>query len=483
MLGIGLIVLLILLIWALHGPLAEGIFDFFHWLGIYKGNDLVREITLTFDDGPHPLYTPQLLDLLEQHNVKAIFFLVGERAKRYPELVRAIHARGHMIGSHTYHHRNAWFMTPRQLERELIQTKLVIESIIGEPVRFYRPPWGRLTIATPLIMRRIGQVPVLWTFAARDWRRDVSAQEIAHAIASKLQNGAIVLLHDSGGDVVAPLHTLAALTVLLPRIAQIGITCNTNPVRHAARRLSEPQTPFPRRLQRLIHPLWMLWERLFDTLYAVYPMSRLFRLSVVPWRFGRRSLQFATHIENTQTYIAATSAQQVKHMNSSPETENATPLLCDGDLMVELHLQNGFLQQLVKMPSPEKMAIRALKELRDSMHDVALALIYDDRFRHAKGVFGMTLMHRGAEKLGFHVEEIEPTVTNRWVSMLLIWIMVFYHPEGRKRLYQGHGDMHPKLLWMTREELLSRYYLGPPLPDHVSSLEELFIDPFTSHVK
>lgn len=469
MLGIGLILFLIVLLWAIHGPLAELLLDGFHLRGVYQGNDLVREVALTFDDGPHPVYTPLLLELLDQHNVQATFFLVGERAEKYPELVRAIHEHGHIIGSHTYHHRNAWFITPRQLEHELIRTKNVIEQITKTPVTLYRPPWGRLTVATPRITQRLGQVPVLWTYAARDWRHDVSATDIALVVANHLQNGAVVLLHDSGGAADAPLHTLAALKVLLPRIADIGFSCNANPILRAAEHIVDPPAPFPRRMQRIIHPLWMQWERLFDRIYVVYPMSRLFRLSIVAWRFGTRTLSGIQGVESPLTYVAATTSLGA----GDPSSFTPATRINDGDAMAELHLQNGALQQLVKITSPEKMAIRGLKELRDSMHGVARALVYDDRFRHAKGVFGMTLMHRGVEKLGFHVEEIEQTLGNRWVSMLLVWIMVLYHPEGRKRLHKGHGDMHPKLLWMSREELLRRYFEGP-LPEHVASLEELF---------
>ncbi|MHB1630038.1 MAG: polysaccharide deacetylase family protein [Bacilli bacterium] len=491
-----MVIFLILVL--VYGPIAELIMDLFQVGGVYKGDDLARDITLTFDDGPHPLYTPQLLELLDGRQAQAMFFVVGQQAEKYPELVRAIHERGHVLGIHTYRHGNAWFQTPWSLHRDIVRTKDILENITHTPVTLFRPPWGRLTLGSLAIAHRVGLVPVLWTLAAKDWQPgNGRVTEIVANIGARLQNGAIILLHDNGGSRNTPANTLTALQILLPRIKDIGLSCNVNPVLHALKQRASRRKKLPRVMQRLVHPVWIQWERLFDRIYGVYPLSRLFRLSVAPWRFGVRRVELlnlstparASRTEAKQArpsptetaktprakasefVAAAGEPTRTPDANSHPDSGLRHAVISPNDPMVELHLQNRALQQLLELDSPEKMAIRVLKEVRISLHHVALALVYDDRFRSARGVFGMTLMHRGIEKLGFHTEEIEQNALNRWIGLLLVWLMVLYHPQGYKRLKTGLGEMRPKLVWMTREELVARYLKGAP-PEALPTLAE-----------
>lgn len=102
------------------------------------------EIALTFDDGPDPVYTPVLLDLLKRERIKATFFLVGERAARYPELVLRMSREGHCIGLHNYKHQCNWLISPWKNARTLEQSARIIENITGERPVFYRPPWGMM---------------------------------------------------------------------------------------------------------------------------------------------------------------------------------------------------------------------------------------------------------------------------------------------------------------------------------------------------
>ncbi|MHB1684744.1 MAG: polysaccharide deacetylase family protein [Bacilli bacterium] len=464
-----IVIFLVLVI--LYGPIAELVMDLFHVGAIYKGNDLDRDITLTFDDGPHPLYTLQLLDLLDRHQARAVFFVVGKQAEKYPELIKTIHGRGHMLGIHTYRHGNAWFQTPWSLYRDIAVTKRLLEGLTHTPVKLFRPPWGRLTIGSLVIAHRLDLAAVLWTFAAKDWKQgNDRRQEIVANVAAHLQNGAIILLHDNGGAPNAPANTLHALEILLPRIGEIGLSCNLEPLLYALAAPATRRLRLPRAMQRLIYPIWSQWERLFDRIYAVYPLSRLFRLSVAPWRFGARSAAIPDPARAPSGTLRALASEYVAAA-SSERGEVQLAVVSQGDPMVELHMQNEALQQLLHLDSPEKMAIRILKEVRDSLHHVALALVYDDRFRSARGVFGMTMMHRGVEKLGFHAEEVEQNAFNRWIGVLLVWSMILYHPQGYKRLKTGLGEMKPKLVWMTREELLARYFKGE-LPAGLPTLVE-----------
>jgi len=481
-----LIILILILLFAVYGPLADLLFHVFCIGSVTRGSELSREMALTFDDGPDPLYTPQLLQLLAEHDAKAVFFLVGRKVRLHPDLVREIHAQGHVIGNHTEHHRNGWFLAPWSVRREIASTNQAIEAITGERVAYFRPPWGRFNLWLRLFLRQSELTPVLWTFAGKDWRAGDQTKVIEQILLSKAQSGAIVLLHDSGGAPGAPARTLQALTRTIPRLRTMGFTLSARPVTLAAQAQARRKGSFPRLSQRMIHPLWRRFDQLFDMIYHVFPMTRMFRLSVVNWRFGRRMapsesvtdpMTTSGHGEAAATAMPATQpdiAQSQALPETLPDTARAaalalgraketqadpTPrvLLDDGMPLVELHLQNLALQELVKISSPEKMAIRGLREVRDSLREVALSLAYDARFSQAHGVFGMTMMHRGMDKLGFHVEDIPPTLFNRSVALLLTWIMVLYHPQGRGRLRHGLEEMHPRLMWMTREELFARY--------------------------
>lgn len=478
------LVLVILVLFVLYGPLAELFFHFLHMGSVTRGSELARELSLTFDDGPDPVYTPALLQLLSEHDAKAVFFLVGQKVRQHPELVRQIHAQGHVIGNHTEHHKNGWFVTPWTMRREIAAASEAISAITGERVLYFRPPWGRFNLWQRRYLARVGMTPVLWTFAGKDWRAGEQAKAIEQILLAKAQSGGIVLLHDSGGAPGAPGQTIKALRSAIPRLQAMGFSLTTQPVTLARQAEIRRKGSFPRLSQRIIHPIWRRWDQLFDIIYRVYPMSRMFRLSVVDWRFGRRVAEEGLLQDSGAQAVAPHAAHDVAPQPSAAREAAATlapapaidgadhttrltaqaavreqpkVLLDNGMPLVELHLQNLALQELVKISPPEKMAIRGLREVRDSLREVALSLVFDDRYRKAHGVFGMTMIHRGMEKLGFHVEDVPPTLFNRWVTVLLTWIMVLYHPEGRLRLRHGLEEMHPRLMWMTRDELLARY--------------------------
>ncbi len=468
-----ILVIILIILWAVYGPITEGILDLFRIRSVYHGNETTRNITLTFDDGPDPRYTPQLLALLKKYEAKAVFFVIGEKAKAHPDLIRQILDEGHRIGNHTYHHVNSWFVPPWRLKKEIMATNQVIEAITGEPVRYFRSPWGRLTMWTHHFTKQLGMVTVLYSHVAKDWRRNQRPEDLYARVAGSIGGGAIVLLHDGGGAEGAPDNTLKAMETLLPHLKKIGLSCHFDAIDQGVKQLQEPKFQYTRASQRIIIPLWLIWERYFDHKYHVYPMSRLFRLSVVPWRFGHREVRYAptSASANAATSSAAQGAVEAAATQpsipaqepDSGEVASQQPLslrIESGSPMVEIHTQNITLQEFVHIESPERMAVYSLKVFRDSMHDVAHALIFDERFQEAKGVFGMTLLHRGVDRLGFHLEEVEPTPMNRWVTKLLVFIMVMYHPQGRKRLDKGRQEMRPKLVWMTREELIGRYYKG-----------------------
>lgn len=161
------------------------------------------EIALTFDDGPNPAWTPQLLELLERHNVKATFFLVGKYAREESVLAQHLANSGHVVGNHTWSHPNLALTAPKRVREELRATKDALEQITGEPVRFFRPPFGARRPDVLRAARELGMTPVLWNAMTNDWA-EPSPQRISDALVGKIeaakQNGraANVVLHDGG---------------------------------------------------------------------------------------------------------------------------------------------------------------------------------------------------------------------------------------------------------------------------------------------
>lgn len=158
-----------------------------------------HKIALTFDDGPHPLNTPLILDILARENVKASFFCVGQNVLEFPKLVQRTKAEGHLIGSHSFSHCNFLGCTPSRARREIVEGGLALETILGEKTRYYRPPYGMRYPWNLKDGSRLRQLAVLWSNCPRDWQLP-GATVIAQRVVSQAKPGDIVLLHDGGGD-------------------------------------------------------------------------------------------------------------------------------------------------------------------------------------------------------------------------------------------------------------------------------------------
>lgn len=180
---------------------------------------------LTIDDGPHPQHTPAILDILDQHGIKALFFLIGERAAKHPQLVREIVARGHEIGNHTQTHPAAifWMLRPARIWREIAGCQETLTAICPEqPPRFFRPPAGHHNLCTAMIARTLGLRMMLWSARGFDGvSRDLPS--ITQRIARRLQAGAIVLIHEGTPVAVEVAQAVAAL------MAASGLNCGTPP--------------------------------------------------------------------------------------------------------------------------------------------------------------------------------------------------------------------------------------------------------------
>lgn len=163
---------------------------------LYKGvvwrmNPSSKVVYLTFDDGPIPECTPQVLDILASHGVKATFFMVGENAERYPELLKRVREEGHRVGNHTYHHTKGCQSTTHAYLQDVEQASRVLQTTL------FRPPHGRMTCTQKKALRHAGYTIYLWDVLPHDYNARYSAEDMLSVIQKYVRKGSIITLHDS----------------------------------------------------------------------------------------------------------------------------------------------------------------------------------------------------------------------------------------------------------------------------------------------
>jgi len=162
---------------------------------LMRGNPSIKAVALTFDDGPHPQYTPRLLEVLKKYDVKATFFVVGKMAERYPDLIKAERSAGHVLGNHTYHHVNLTRIPEDEVRTEWQACSDVVRSITGIEMAYCRPPGGDYDSAVITAAQEAGLTTVLWTDDPGDYARP-GDKVIEQRLLDRIDNGAIILVHD-----------------------------------------------------------------------------------------------------------------------------------------------------------------------------------------------------------------------------------------------------------------------------------------------
>ncbi len=194
---------------------------------IKDGNHIVvanrsagKYVALTFDDGPHPEYTDQILDILEQNGAKATFFIIGKNAEQYPDIVKKEFDAGHEIGNHTYSHPNMTGITIEEAIKEIEKTQDIIFEITGERPKLFRSPGGYYYDELVGAIEGIDCRAVLWSWRqdTRDWKKP-SVESIVKTVMSNLQDGDIILFHDYN---TKGSPTPEALKILLPALKEKG---------------------------------------------------------------------------------------------------------------------------------------------------------------------------------------------------------------------------------------------------------------------
>ena len=177
---------------------------------VYEGSDPVRKtatvisnadwadpaeklVALTFDDGPHPVYTEEILDVLDQAGIKASFFMMGKEAELYPDVVKKVSDAGHLIGNHTYTHANVCQISADETTEEITKTNDILEGLTGKRPQFFRPPFG---CKNETLEKQTGMFWIFWDVDTLDWQSQ-NPENILDIVRKNVQDGSIILMHDS----------------------------------------------------------------------------------------------------------------------------------------------------------------------------------------------------------------------------------------------------------------------------------------------
>lgn len=217
------LVVMVLMIISIYSTESKAIYTFSntHTAIVSKGSTTEKIIALSFDDGPHPEYTVQILDLLKQYNIKATFFVLGMHAESFPDIIRREVSEGHEIGNHSYSHVNMRKASKKTIKEEFDKTQEIIYSISKIRPKLFRPPYGNYNDEVIKVVSNDEASIVLWTFYqdSKDWGNP-GVDVIVNTTLSKIQNGDIILFHDY---IYKPeSNTVEALKEIIPELIKEG---------------------------------------------------------------------------------------------------------------------------------------------------------------------------------------------------------------------------------------------------------------------
>ena len=202
------------------------LYQFPTWLQrLYRGvvwrmNSSSKVVYLTFDDGPIPECTPQVLDILAQYGVKATFFMVGENVERHPEIAARVRAEGHTIGNHTYQHLKGYKTCTKTYLQDAHKANQILHT------NLFRPPHGRMKYSQKKALREAGQTIYLWDVLTHDYNPRFTVEKMLSIVQRYTRNGSIIVMHDSLKSKDRMLHLLP---LVIEWLHSQGYTCETLP--------------------------------------------------------------------------------------------------------------------------------------------------------------------------------------------------------------------------------------------------------------
>jgi peptidoglycan-N-acetylglucosamine deacetylase len=387
------------------------------------------EFALTFDDGPDPRYTPQLLDLLKQYDAKATFFVVGAHAEQNPEIIKRMYDEGHLIGIHNYVHKTNWLMRPATVKQQIKRTGDIIYSITGERSTYYRPPWGIVNLFD-FSKRRQVQI-VLWSAMFGDWKEKLGVERLTEKLLTKLGPGEVMLLHDCGttlgADPKAPEHMLIALEQMLEEAKKRGLrSIRVDEMIQHMQNSPIQQLSFSK---RLVVGLWLVWEQCFQFMFRIKTIA-----PADPFLHYRLR----------------------KYQGDPVQMDNGERLI-KGDKIIELHIDNRQLFELgVHSRSSAQLAIRMIRRMEKDLPVLAERIAEDIDLAEAKALYGVSMLNRGPEKFGFMVLDLPDGWFARSTKFYLSILLSVIHPAGGARLKVRSEVLVPKMMLMPVSQLLDQ---------------------------
>lgn len=192
-----------------HRQQVKSLAQQFPGIFFYKGNSSLKQVALTFDDGPDNYYTPRILDILHAKGVPGTFFIVGKEAQRFPNMVKRIVMEGNAIGNHSWDHPKFWTLSDKQAIQEVVTTQNEIQRLTGERTNLFRPPYGRVNPSDVSLLHNLGYRIIDWSVDTLDWKGS-SASNILHSVNKEVSPGGIILEHSLGrpGELDGTLNAL-----------------------------------------------------------------------------------------------------------------------------------------------------------------------------------------------------------------------------------------------------------------------------------
>lgn len=381
-----------------------------------------RAVALTFDDGPDPVFTPRILDVLAQFGVRATFFVIGKQAEQHPTIIRAIANAGHDVGNHSYGHRPLWMLPPHQTRMEIDRGAQVLTTILGEPPRYFRPPWGRFNLAATRHSTRVGQQRVLWSLRPEGWLPLAGPETIVRNVDRRLHPGAIIDLHDGGGLRGTPARTTAALPAILRLLSAREYRClNLSDLLSEASIPTGPATQ-PSRLWEWYEWAWHAWHGVE--------------------RIGQEAI------------LALGAA-----IYDGPDlTLRDGTMISAGAQVGELHLDRAQVARLHRTVASHRLGLALRRELESTLQLLARMVVERPGYHGLQAFRSTTLFWKVATRLGF---EVSPR-RGSWHLGFLSWyqqqLLARDHPLGRRRLQGKHWEA--RTIWLSRQALLQHYGEG-----------------------